>query len=56
MKVQKITLKDVEFVKVDGEYEQRFVNEQDYPAFLTNYALKKGKKKDLSVVRFLRIL
>ncbi|MEM5610880.1 hypothetical protein AAHB63_13240 [Bacillus thuringiensis] len=33
MKVQKITLKDVEFVKVDGEYEQRFVNEQDYPAF-----------------------
>ena len=33
MKVQKITLKEVEFVKVDGEYEQRFVNEQDYPAF-----------------------
>ncbi|EKS8371209.1 hypothetical protein [Bacillus thuringiensis] len=47
MKVQKITLKDVEFVKVDGEYEQRFVNEQDYPAFLTNYALKKGQEEGL---------
>ena len=56
MKVQKITLKEVEFVKVDGEYEQRFVNEQDYPAFLTNYALKKVRKKDLLTVRLLLIL
>ncbi|HHL0974717.1 TPA: hypothetical protein ACQUHP_006535 [Bacillus cereus] len=47
MKVQKITLKDVEFVKVDGEYEQRFVNEQDYPAFLTNYSLKRGQEEGL---------
>ncbi|WJE51154.1 hypothetical protein QRE66_17800 [Bacillus cereus] len=47
MKIQKVTLKDIEFVKVDGEYEQRFVNEQEYPAFLTNYALKKGKEQGL---------
>ncbi|MBC6973045.1 hypothetical protein H9I32_11855 [Bacillus sp. Xin] len=47
MKIQKVTLKDIEFVKVDGEYEQRFVNEQEYPAFLTNYALKKGKEEGL---------
>ncbi|HHL4890247.1 TPA: hypothetical protein ACQ75Q_005639, partial [Bacillus thuringiensis] len=47
MKVQKITLKEAEFVKVEGEFEQRFVNEQDYPAFLTNYALKKGQEEGL---------
>ncbi|MBW3492071.1 hypothetical protein [Bacillus sp. FDAARGOS_1420] len=47
MKVQKVTLKDEEFVKVNGEYEQRFVNDQDYPAFLTNYALKKGQEEGL---------
>ncbi|SDY42822.1 hypothetical protein [Bacillus sp. 166amftsu] len=47
MKIQKITLKDIEFVKVDGEFEQRFVNEQEYPAFLTNYALKKGKEEGI---------
>lgn len=44
MKVQKITLKEVEFVEVEGEYEQRFINKQNYPAFLTNYALKKGQE------------
>ncbi|KXY16169.1 hypothetical protein PDN49_08350 [Bacillus cereus] len=47
MKVQKITLKEVEFVEVEGEYEQRFINKQNYPAFLTNYALKKGQEEGL---------
>ncbi|MDY8162685.1 hypothetical protein [Bacillus thuringiensis] len=47
MKVQKITLKEVEFVEVEDEYEQRFINKQNYPAFLTNYALKKGQEEGL---------
>ncbi|MED2797369.1 hypothetical protein P4244_07135 [Bacillus thuringiensis] len=47
MKVQKITLKEVGFVEVEGEYEQRFINKQNYPAFLTNYALKKGQEEGL---------
>lgn len=47
MKVQKITLKEVEFVEVEGEYEKRFINKQNYPAFLTNYALKKGQEEGL---------
>ncbi|MBJ7935309.1 MULTISPECIES: hypothetical protein [Bacillus] len=47
MKVQKITLKEVEFVEVEDEYEKRFINKQNYPAFLTNYALKKGQEEGL---------
>ncbi|MED2916473.1 hypothetical protein P4324_15900 [Bacillus thuringiensis] len=47
MKVQKITLKEAEFVEVEGEYEQRFINKQNYPAYLTNYALKKGQEEGL---------
>lgn len=43
MKVHTITLKEVEVVKVNGEYETRFINEETYPAFLTNHALQKGK-------------
>ena len=52
----KITLKEVEFVEVEGEYEQRFINKQNYPAFLTNYALKRDKKKGSLLVRLLLIL
>ncbi|MES5942975.1 MULTISPECIES: hypothetical protein [unclassified Bacillus cereus group] len=48
MKVQTVTLKEFEVVSVDGEFETRFINEQKYPAFLTNYALQKGK--DLGLV------
>lgn len=55
MKVQKITLKEVEFVEVEDEYEKRFINKQNYPAFLTNYALKKAKKKGLLLVQLLLI-
>lgn len=42
MKVQTVELKDLEFVTVNGEYQQRFINEKTYPAFLTNAAMKRG--------------
>jgi hypothetical protein len=44
MKVQKVTLKDVEIRERNGEFERVFVNEKTYPAFLTNYTLKRGKE------------
>lgn len=44
MKVQKLTLKEVEVVEVDGEFEKRFINAKTYPIFLTNAALQKGKQ------------
>jgi len=47
MKVRKITLKDVEIREVNGEFERVFVNEKTYPAFLTNYSLKRGKELGL---------
>jgi len=42
MKVQKVTLKEFEIVEVDGEFEKRFINEKNYPAFLTNASVKRG--------------
>ncbi|GIN71246.1 hypothetical protein J14TS2_17210 [Bacillus sp. J14TS2] len=47
MKIQKITLKEYEIREVDGEYETVYFNEKTYPAFLSNYALKKGKEMGL---------
>lgn len=47
MKINKITLVDVEIKEVDGEYQKHYFNETNYPAFLTNYALKKGKEMGL---------
>lgn len=47
MKVLKITLADAEFIEVDDEYQIQYTNEKTYPAFLTNYALKKGKEMGL---------
>lgn len=47
MKINKITLVDVEIKEVDGEYQKHYINETNYPAFLTNYALKKGKEMGL---------
>lgn len=42
LKVQKVTLKEFEIVEVDGEFEKRFINEKNYPAFLTNASVKRG--------------
>lgn len=42
MKVQKVTLKEFEIVEVDGEFEKRFINSKNYPAFLTNASVKRG--------------
>lgn len=44
MKIEKVTLKEIEIREVNGEFEQVFYNEKTYPAFLTNYSLKKGKE------------
>lgn len=43
-KIEKVTLKEIEVREVNGEYETLYVNEKKYPAFLTNYALKKGRE------------
>ncbi|UPL43262.1 hypothetical protein MU858_21335 [Bacillus sp. PGP15] len=48
MKVQTVTLKDLEVVNVEGVFETRFINETKHPAYLTNYALQKGK--DLGLI------
>ncbi|MFB7157335.1 hypothetical protein [Lysinibacillus sp. NPDC056232] len=37
MKIQKVELKEVEVVEVDGEFEKRFINTKVHPAFLTNF-------------------
>lgn len=42
MKIQKVVLKEVEVVEVNGEFEKRFINEKAYPAFLTNASVKRG--------------
>lgn len=42
MKVQKVELKELEFVEVNSEFEQQFTNQKTYPAFLTNAAVKRG--------------
>ncbi len=42
MKVQKVTLKEFEIVEADGEFEKRFINSKNYPAFLTNASVKRG--------------
>ena len=42
MKVEKVTLKEFEIVEVNGEFEKRFINEKNYPAFLTNASVKRG--------------
>lgn len=42
MKVQKVTLKEFEIVEVNGEFEKRFINEKNYPAFLTNASVRRG--------------
>lgn len=47
MKIRKITLKDVEYKEIEDGFEPVFTNEKNYPAFLTNYALKKGKENGL---------
>lgn len=44
MKIEKITLKEIEIREVGGEFERVFYNEKTYPIFLTNYSLKKGKE------------
>lgn len=46
-KVEIVTLKDMEVIEVDGEYETRFMNEKRYPAAITNYSLSMGEKWDL---------
>ncbi|WP_130068712.1 hypothetical protein [Bacillus albus] len=44
MKIQTVTLKDVGVQQVEGTYQKVYTNIKTYPAFLTNYAMKKGKE------------
>ncbi|EQB35046.1 hypothetical protein M948_18270 [Virgibacillus sp. CM-4] len=46
-KIEMITLKDMEIKEVDGEYQQIFSNEKQYPAAITNYGLGLGEKLGL---------
>lgn len=41
-KVQKVTLEEFEIVEVEGKFEKRFINQKNYPACLTNAAVKRG--------------
>lgn len=47
MKIQKVVLKEVEVIEVNGEFEKRFINEKAYPAFLTNASVKRGFEEGL---------
>lgn len=47
MKIRKITLKALEFKETADGYEPIIISEKNYPAFLSNYALKKGKENGL---------
>lgn len=47
MKIQKVVLKEIEVVEVNGEFEKRFINEKAYPAFLTNASVKRGFEEGL---------
>lgn len=45
LKIEKVTLKEMEVRSVNGEYETQFYNEETYPVFLTNHALKRGREQ-----------
>lgn len=46
MKVRKITLKEnLVFEEVEDGFKTEFESEKNYPAFLSNFALKKGKEE-----------
>lgn len=47
MKVRSIILKDIAVEEVNGEFQQVIKNEKKYPAFLTNYAMQKGRDSGL---------
>lgn len=46
-KIEMITLKDMKVEEVNGEYVQKFYNEKQYPAAITNYGLAMGEKLGL---------
>ncbi|MGM9925166.1 MAG: hypothetical protein ACI35R_13055 [Bacillus sp. (in: firmicutes)] len=45
--IQKVTLKDMKVVEIEGEFHQVYENEEVLPCVLTNYALKKGEEEGL---------
>lgn len=47
MKIQMVTLKELDVYEVDGNFERRYINAKAYPAFLTHYVMKKGKELGL---------
>lgn len=49
MKIQTITLREKEVVEIEGEFQERVINEKRYPASLTNKSLQIGK--DLGILK-----
>src|SRR5690625_3399585 len=45
--IETITLKQMEIVETESGYEKRFLNEQNFPAAITNYSLSMGEKLEL---------
>lgn len=43
MKIQVVELSEIEVVETNGTFEARYINKEKAPAFITNYALKRGK-------------
>lgn len=47
MKIQKLELKELEVIEVNGEYESRYINNKTYPVYLTNAALQKAYREGI---------
>ncbi|MGG3943369.1 hypothetical protein ABEV54_18240 [Peribacillus psychrosaccharolyticus] len=43
MEIKVVTLKEMEFVEVEGEFKQVFKDEKKVPCFVTNQSMNKGK-------------
>lgn len=48
-KIHTITLRELEFVEIEGEYKEVYKNEKKYPLFLSNHSLRRGR--DMGLVR-----
>jgi hypothetical protein len=54
MKIQKVILKEIEIVDVEGEFKFSSKNEKTVPCFITNYATKQGRDLGLTETSLLQ--
>lgn len=47
-KIHTVVLKELEFVEIEGEYQELYKNAKKYPLYLTNHALRRGR--DLGLI------